>query len=164
MIMEINRLDKLDFCLFCGASRSEKKLEHEHVFPRSMAKKPDSIKKSKHPFKRVVYDNLTNVFIVCEKEHKDIDSRKAMAFSRDGFTTLNPIGLITFLMEEYPLTSNMRYYDLQLKNMIATNGRFIDTVKNLNGELPKDLVTRYQDAISAAEKFSEKLEGLLTVN
>lgn len=154
------RLDQIGICLVCGAHDFEVSLERDHAFPRSMARKPN-LGKIQNPFHDVIFSRY-NVFRLCHEHHRGIDNKKNPAFSSDGFVTLNPVRLLTFLLNEYPITKNRKYRDIQIENLLKTNERFVEVAINLNGELPKDLVDKYQDAIDVAKQFKEKLESLKT--
>lgn len=158
----MRRLDKINTCLFCGGSLHQNHLNRDHFYPRCVANKPENVKNI-NPFRKVIF-NRWNVFRLCQGEHIAVDLRKISAFSQDGFKTLDPEGLVGFLMENYPVTENQNYRDLQLLSMINTNLSFVEVAYHLNGELPKDLVRRYQDAADLAWEFIRKLEILRQEN
>lgn len=149
-------LGRINTCLVCGDNSYEVFLERDHAFPRSMVNKPD-LGRIRSPFREVVY-NRYNVFRMCHRHHWDVDNRKTLAFSSNGFITLDPVGLLIFLMEQYPLTENEKYRPTQIDNLLKTNARFMDAVRNLNGELPRDLVRKYHDAGEVALEFERRLQ------
>lgn len=144
------QIGKLSRCLFCEEVDAAQ-LTRDHFFPNVLTRRPKNMANT-HPF-RVVVDSPFNKFTVCRTHHERIDDEKIQAFkAHANHKNVDPVGLIKYLMT-YPLSDNIKYYDLQLGAMTEVNGLFISTVSNLNGELPHKLVSKYKDASKVAEDF-----------
>lgn len=151
----------IGICLACGATKHQTKLDRDHFFPRSMLTQPtiEGLTNKNHPLREVVI-NRSNLFVLCRIDHEELELKKQSAFGGPGYKQVDPEGLIDFLKNEYPITQNTKYFDSQIKCMIRTTKRFIETAANLNGELPKDLKRRYQKAAADATIFVKDLEKI----
>lgn len=132
----IIRLDRVGRCVGCDTPRNRTLLDVDHYLPQCLYKQPDSVDPSQNPFKGVVA-NWRNKFVLCRKScHEPVDADKTRFFRGTNGNKLDPVALIYFLWESYPLTGNPRFRTSQLSSMIETETGFIAVVGRLNGGFP----------------------------
>lgn len=155
---QVKRLDRINYCLICGATSAEVPNNVDHFIPHCLITQPwGVVDRRTHPFREVVFP-VYNRFRVCIPEHLKIDNKKIRAFGGFNFKNIDPEGLWQFEMEEYPITNlNPQDAELQRLYMAITSLSFASVARSLNGELPKDLVKRYQNAADVAIKFARQL-------
>lgn len=148
----------LDVCLACGVSDPEADLHYDHFFPRVMAHRP---MRSSHPLRGVVH-SASNIFVLCREHHTKVDNGKINTFRGNlNYRHINPVGLVKFLMECYPITRDPRYFEMQVGAMIEANEIFMETVLNLTPRLfKKSLIPKYLEATVYANQFITRLKEL----
>ncbi|OGE71280.1 hypothetical protein A2617_02020 [Candidatus Daviesbacteria bacterium RIFOXYD1_FULL_41_10] len=109
---------------------------------------------------------------MCLDHHTALDMGKTNAFlglPSDDIEVVRAVGkvnrgdpeaLIQFLIENYPITTDRKYFEAQIAAMLRTNALFAETIKYLNGEFCLELKTRYQKAAVLALVFNKKLREL----
>lgn len=152
-------LGTVKICIYCGKTSDEVEINRDHYYPQVLGRRPKK-RETKRFFKPLIHSTL-DIFPLCLEHHTDIDREKIDALrARGKYRSLNPVGLVEFLRENYPITTNPRYYDLQIGAMIESNRTFVDLIRNMNGELPKVLRYKYINAMSCAEDYIKYLESL----
>ncbi len=155
-------------CVHCGIAVDE---DHDHFFPR-MLLGPKGDTGVRNELKKIVY-NPYNKFPLCEEIHDEIDRGKYWHFLQIGSIKdgreLNhlihspsrgdPVALLRFLQDEYPITNDPRYYNLQVEAMIKNLDVFIKTVRELNGSLDPELKLRYKASLEPASDFKTYLKN-----
>lgn len=135
------------------------RLNNDHYFPNFLLDRPGTIKRKRHPF-RVVVEDPRNKFQLCFTHHMVIDDEKIRAFTPeepDDPFGIDPVGGMLFLVHRYPLTKNPLYMYRQLDCLHAVSFKFWETACRLNGELPRELVSRYREAADIAYEFVKQL-------
>lgn len=161
-------------CISCGKKSSQTLLNRDHLYPKCMIG-PGKLKYSEtaHPFYQVVYQD-NNLYRMCIEDHDRLDSKKCASFlglttEDNSFKSTNrlkdiyrgdPVALVLFLMDNYPITGNRKLFDRQIYCITETNALFIKKAKGLNGEFPEYLRTGYQEAAKLAKDFNKKLASL----
>lgn len=158
---EFLSLKNIRICIVGGREEGDGVfITDDHLYPKSLIKQPRKLRPIR-PFLPLVADPA-NVFPVCWRHHKQIDYGKMTALGINVRGGLNPKGLIGFIRDCYPITSDPNFRDLQLRCMIRATGLFIDAVGNLRSQLPRSLIDRYHAAREEAFGLREKLATILS--
>ncbi len=169
-------------CIICGkVLDSSERGTIDHYIPLCVTGSHNERSRGiENPFLEVVKDP-NNLFKICSKEaHDDKDNDKIAAFlgltpndnphcylekigaphTRRG----DPVALIKYLMENYPITPNIRFRRAQIRRMITINNQFRSVAYKLNGDLDHDLTVKYHNAAALIGDFNRKLHSLRPSN
>lgn len=175
---ERNHYEVPPVCVICGrVLEGNVRGTIDHYIPfcvtGSEAERKEGVK---HPLLTVVRDP-NNLYRICtEEEHSELDREKTGAFlgynpeddvrsylakiALPGTMRGDPVALIQFLRENYPITNKGRYRRVQIRRMVTINNLFKRVALSLNGELDPALKERYQEAASLVPPFNRYLNSL----
>ena len=181
-VKEVKSLGKLNFCLKCGKKADKAVfLDVDHLYPKCMLgprRKRSSM--GSHPFKAVVYQQA-NRFTLCRPEHEELDRQKCGTFleilikgpsgkefsqsaelgqSLEDPQRGNPVALVEFLIDNYPITDNPEYFPWQISCMVRTNEIYQVILNQLNGCIYPELRARYHRSGLLVTEFNKKLVAL----
>ncbi|MDO8498185.1 MAG: hypothetical protein Q7S44_00100 [bacterium] len=166
-------------CIQCGQVLDGKdRGTLDHYIPLCVTGSEAERKKGiDHPFITVVNDPHNLFRVCCEGEHADLDAKKTAAFlgydpegddvqaylakiGQPGTERGDPVALVQFLMDNYPITADPRFRIVQIRGMITVNNLLRRTAYGLNGELHPDLKARYYKAAALIGPFNRRLNSL----